>query len=223
MSNLLIYKDFKADLRFDQTKGSVVVKIIGIPGMFYAKNQARAEEEFHRIVDKELIGQVGEDAKKLLKKTYSGNIAIRASAELHQELTIAAGRKGVSLNSYIEKNLQAIIDQEALGNTNEELKPVVEMSIPLAVRELIEEDKAVELFSKIEPYLDKEKINIFKFPSILRRFLIDFGSAIDGIRPYLRVGRIHEFVQIVLSLIKETGDTSGNGDDDTDSTHSCET
>jgi predicted HicB family RNase H-like nuclease len=219
MSTLLTYKDFKAQLRFDHTKDSFIVKIIGVPSIFYATSQGHAEEEFHRVVDKELINQVSEHEKKLLNKSYSGNIAIRTFPELHQELTLAADRKGLSLNSYIEKKLQAVINQEALGNISEEVKSDVPVSIPLAVKRLIEEDKAVELFRKIGPCLDDEKINIFQFHSILRRFLINFGSSIEEISPYLKAGKIYEFVMAILSLIKESGETRSGIDDEASQTH----
>jgi predicted HicB family RNase H-like nuclease len=212
MSSLLIYKDFKAEVRFDQDKGNVVVKIIGRPGFFSARNQRHAEEEFHRVVDKELINQFSEHEKKLLKKSFSGNIAIRTSPELHQELTLAADRAGISLNSYIENNLQILIDRETPTDVDEPVKPIVAPPSTLAVTRLLEEEKAsVELFSRIESCLNKEKINIFLFPAILKRFLGDFGNSIEDISPYLKSEKIDDFVKIIFSLIQEFGDKGHEG------------
>jgi predicted HicB family RNase H-like nuclease len=212
MSSLLVYKDFKAEVRFDQDEENVVVKIIGRPGFFSARNRRHAEEEFHRVVDKELINQVTEHEKKLLKRGYSGNIAIRTSPELHQELTLAADRAGVSLNNYIEKNLQISIDRETSGDVDEPIKSVIATPSTFAVTRLLEEEKAsVELFSRIESCLDKEKINIFQFPAILKRFLGDFGNSIEEISPYLKSEKIDDFVKIIFSLIQEFSDTGHEG------------
>jgi predicted HicB family RNase H-like nuclease len=216
MSQVVIYKDFKAELRFDQDEEHIVVKIIGKPTIFYAKNRRDAEEEFQRFVDQELIGKLSEQEEKLFGKKYSGNIAIRTSSELHQEFTLAADREGISLNSYIEKYLQAAIDREAFGSEasgfiNEPSKSKVLNTTSLAVSRLVKEEKAsVELFNKIEPFLDREKMNIFLFPSILKRFLANFENSIEEIYPYIKPDKFIEFITTISSLMEQFSDQNRN-------------
>jgi predicted HicB family RNase H-like nuclease len=197
----LTYKNFKAELRFDQDDEFIVVKVIGVPKLFHARSKKAAEEEFHRLVDQQLLGKMGNAEQILLEKSYSGNIALRVGSSLHQELGLAAHRSGRSLNSYIEEKLQIAIDKEALGP--EDMPFPREKAIPKAVYKLLEDQEAsAQLFSEIQDCL-QDKINIFQFPEVLKKFLMSFGESLDEISPFIKPEKLGEFNSSIALLIRK--------------------
>jgi predicted HicB family RNase H-like nuclease len=195
-ANLLTYKNFKADLRFDQDDDFILVKLIGVPKLFYARNIKAAQEEFNRIVDHELIGKLSPAEETLFDKEYSGNIALRMGSALHQDLALSAHRAGKSLNSYIEEKLQHALEREA--NT-----PSVSKKVPFEIARLLEDEEAASLiYEKIQVLLGK-KINIFKLPAALKDFLKAFGEALEEISPYIEPNKLYEFAKTIVELLQD--------------------
>jgi predicted HicB family RNase H-like nuclease len=203
--NVLAYKNFKAELRFDQDSEFLVAKLIGVPRLFRARNRQAAEEEFQRIVDQELIGKLSSAEEVLLDKEHSGNIALRMGSLLHQDLALAAQRSGKSLNAYIEEKLQTALEVEAIRARQIEPLPKDKV-VPFAVHQLLEDEEAASrLFQEIKPYLE-ERINIFQFPSALKSFLGSFGASLEEIKPYIKTERLYKFAQVVSGLLQEFSD-----------------
>lgn len=201
-SELLTYRDFKASLRFGLDGELIVVKLIGIPRLFRARNREIAEQEFRRIVDHELMGTLSSTEESFLRKEYSGNIALRMGPLLHQDLALAAHRSGSSLNTYIEDKLQAAVEAEAIQHAAREPLPKDQV-VPLAVYRLIEnEEAAAQLFQEIQEYLE-EKINFFQFPAVLKTFLAGQGTLVEEIRPYIKPDKLGDFVSKITSLLQE--------------------
>jgi predicted HicB family RNase H-like nuclease len=201
-SELLAYKDFKASLRFGIDDELIVVKLIGIPRLFRARNREIAEQEFHRIVDHELIGTLSPTEENFFKRDYSGNIALRMGPLLHQDLALAAHRSGRSLNTYIEEKLQAALEVEAVRDKSGEPLPKDKV-IPSAVYQLIENEEAASmLFQEIQEYLE-EKINFFQFPSVLKSFLAEQGTLLEEIKPYIKPEKLDEFVSKITFLLRK--------------------
>jgi predicted HicB family RNase H-like nuclease len=196
-SNLLTYKNFKADLRFDQDDDFILVKLIGVPKIFYARNVKAAEEEFSRIVDHELIGKLSPIEEALFDKDYSGNIALRMGSSLHQDLALSAHRAGKSLNSYIEEKLQTALEREAIAPS------IVFKKVPFEIANLLEDEEAASLiYEKIQVFLGK-KINIFRFPEALKDFLRSFGESLEEISPYIETNKIYEFARTIVELLQD--------------------
>jgi predicted HicB family RNase H-like nuclease len=201
-SELLVYKDFKANLIFGRDDELIVVKLIGIPRLFRARNREVAEQEFRRIVDHELIGKLSSTEENFLKKDYSGNIALRMGSLLHQDLALAAHRSGRSLNTYIEEKLQNALEVEAIRDEHGDPLPKDKV-IPPAVYQLIENEEAASLlFQEIQEYLE-EKINFFQFPSVLKGFLAGQGTLLEDIKPYIKHDKLDEFVSKVTFLLQK--------------------
>jgi predicted HicB family RNase H-like nuclease len=199
-SNTLIYKNFKADLRFGKNNEDVVVKLIGVPRQFRAQNRETAEKEFHRIVDQDLFGKLSAEEENLFDKDYSGNIALRMGPLLHQDLALAAHRSGKSLNAYIEDKLQIVLEKEALHSMRD-IEPSSEDDV--AVFRLLEDEEAAsKLFQKIQPYLG-DKFNLFQFPSALKEFLKKFSASLENIQPHIRYSTRYEFAKTVVELLQE--------------------
>jgi predicted HicB family RNase H-like nuclease len=195
-SNLLTYKNFKADLKFDQDEDFFVVKLIGFPRLFYARNISAAEEEFNRIVDHELVGKLSPAEEALFDKDYSGNIALRMGSLLHQDLALSAHRAGKSLNSYIEEKLQNSVDREVCT-------PPVSKKVPFEIAQLLDDEEAASLiYEKIQKLLGK-KINIFKLPAALKEFLRSFGESLEGISPYIETNKLYEFAKTIVELLQD--------------------
>ncbi len=199
-SDFLSYKNFKAELRFGQDNEFIVVKLIGIPRLFQARNRETAEEEFRRVVDHELVGKLGPVEEGLLSKEHSGNIALRMGPLLHQDLVLAAHRSGKSLNTYIEEKLLTALEAEAMPDTQGEA-PLPDKVSPPAVYRLVEdEEAAAQLFQDIQDCL-QDKINIFQFPTALKQFLSGLGILVQEIQPFIKPDKLDDFVARVLLLL----------------------
>jgi predicted HicB family RNase H-like nuclease len=206
-SSLIEYQNFKAELRFDQDDEWIVVKVIGLPVIFHARSKKAAEEEFRRLVDQGLLNKITPAEKALFDKEYSGNIALRLSSFLHQDLTLSAHRVGKSLNRYIEDRLQIAVDLEALGEELELSSPK-EKALPESIHYLLEDsDASAKLFQQIQGCL-RDRINIFQFPAALKSFLTGFGESLDEIEAYIQPDKLEEFTSAIARLIQEFDEQS---------------
>ena len=106
--NMIKYKDFYGSVEYSSTDECFFGKIIGTKDLvtFEGNSVDELKKAFSEAVEDYLI--LCEELGKEPQKLYKGSFNVRISPELHKEAAVLASRKGVSLNSFIEK---AIYDE----------------------------------------------------------------------------------------------------------------
>lgn len=100
------YKGYAARVEFEPEDQLFVGHIVGINDVvgFHADTVVELEAAFHEAVDDyiETCAKIG----KQPDKTYSGNLMLRVSPEIHRQIALAAQFAGVSLAKLAEEILQ---------------------------------------------------------------------------------------------------------------------
>jgi predicted HicB family RNase H-like nuclease len=192
MSNLVSYQNYKAELSRDPRTAEVIGKVLGLDQQydftFYCKNEAEAETRFHDIVD------------KYLNNDFKGQIAFRTSRELHRQMAYLANSENTSLNSFMEARLKESVLETPRQRRRAETSNV-------AILRLLQGDTSDQLFPLIEPFLNKQNFNIFRFPEALKSFLITLGMALEEIQPYLKTDiSLSDLLAKVVRLIEHPPD-----------------
>ncbi|MDR0302666.1 MAG: type II toxin-antitoxin system HicB family antitoxin [Treponema sp.] len=110
--NLLQYNDFYGSVEFSAPDECFFGKIIGIADLvtFEGESVDNLKKAFTEAVDDYLV--LCKEAGKEPMKSYKGSFNIRISPDLHRAAAVIAGKKGVSLNTFVEK---AIYDEVSAG------------------------------------------------------------------------------------------------------------
>jgi len=106
--NMLKYKDFYGSVEYSAVDECFFGKIIGTTDLvtFEGKSVRNLKKAFTEAVEDYLV--LCKEAGKEPQKSYKGSFNIRISPELHKAAALIAGRKGISLNTFVEK---AIYDE----------------------------------------------------------------------------------------------------------------
>jgi predicted HicB family RNase H-like nuclease len=106
--NMLKYKEFYGSVEYSAADECFFGKIIGTTDLvtFEGESVANLKSAFVDAVEDYLI--LCEEVGKQPQKSYKGSFNVRISPELHKEAAVTASRKGMSLNSFVEK---AIYDE----------------------------------------------------------------------------------------------------------------
>ena len=106
--NMLKYKDFYGSVEYSAADECFFGKIIGTADLvtFEGKSVSNLKKAFIEAVKDYLI--LCKEVGKEPQKSYKGSFNIRISPELHKAAAIIAGKKGISLNTFVEK---AIYDE----------------------------------------------------------------------------------------------------------------
>ena len=108
-NNRLEYKGYTTRVEFNSEDLVLRGKIEGIRDLvnFECENVKDVEKEFHEAVDDylEFCKEVG----KQPDKEYKGTFNVRISPELHKRLVNIALKNGDTLNSSVEKAIQAYV------------------------------------------------------------------------------------------------------------------
>lgn len=109
LSNILVYKGFKATFGLDTTAEAFHGRVLGIEDTidFYGKDVNGLVHEFHASVD-EYIERCREERQEP-KKSWAGKLTLRPSDEQHEAYVVAAAAAGISLNKWM---LQ-VLDRES--------------------------------------------------------------------------------------------------------------
>ncbi|MDR0441949.1 MAG: type II toxin-antitoxin system HicB family antitoxin [Treponema sp.] len=101
--NLLKYNDFYGSVEYSAADECFFGKIIGTADLvtFEGESVDNLKKAFAEAVEDYLV--LCEEAGKEPQKSYKGSFNIRISPELHKEAAVIANRKGISLNSFVEK------------------------------------------------------------------------------------------------------------------------
>lgn len=100
------YKNYSAAIEYDEEQEVFRGTVIGLNDVidFFGSNPKELKREFKKSVDEYLA--FCKEMKKQPEKTYSGNFVLRISPEIHRKVSLAAARKGLSLNSMLERMLE---------------------------------------------------------------------------------------------------------------------
>lgn len=110
MKNILEYKGYHAVIKFDAETFTLRGKIEGINDFvdFQSKDLSTIEESFRRAVDDYLAfcKEVGKEPEK----EYKGTFNVRIDSSLHKRVAMYASRMGESLNSTVERAIEAYVE-----------------------------------------------------------------------------------------------------------------
>jgi len=106
--NMLKYKDFYGSVEYSAADECFFGKIIGTADLvtFEGKSVSNLKKAFIEAVKDYLV--LCKEVGKEPQKSYKGSFNIRISPELHKAAAVIAGKKGISLNTFVEK---AIYDE----------------------------------------------------------------------------------------------------------------
>lgn len=159
--SILEYKGYHTTIEFDAEAFVLRGKIEGINDFIFFESDTpkTIEQEFHAAVDDylEFCQEVGKEPDK----EYKGTFNIRIHPDLHKKVALLASKNGESLNSTIEKAIQAYIDGNVVTNT--ELQQTIRiLSTALATQKIcnIESSKQFATESVIVPFVRNASPNI---------------------------------------------------------------
>jgi len=106
--NMLKYKDFYGSVEYSAVDECFFGKIVGTADLvtFEGNSVNNLKKAFSEAVEDYLV--LCKEAGKEPQKSYKGSFNIRISPELHQAAAAVASKKGISLNTFVEK---AIYDE----------------------------------------------------------------------------------------------------------------
>lgn len=115
-NNVLEYRGYHTTIEFDAKALKLRGKIEGISDLvnFEAEDPKNIEQEFQLAVDDylafcEMIGKEPD-------KEYKGTFNVRIAPELHKKIVAIASKNGASLNTTVEKAIQAYVTAETVTN-----------------------------------------------------------------------------------------------------------
>lgn len=114
--NVLEYKGYHTIIELDTETFTLTGKIEGINDFvdFRSNDLNAIEKEFHEAVEGylEFCRTVGKEPEK----EYKGTFNVRIQPALHKKLAAFASKNGESLNSTVEKAIQAYISETSKTN-----------------------------------------------------------------------------------------------------------
>lgn len=159
--NILEYKGYHAIVEFDAETFVLRGKIEGINDFvnFESDDPRLIEEEFRTAVDDylEFCQLMGKEPDK----EYKGTFNIRIQPELHKKLSMLALKNGESLNTMVEKAIQAYVEESTV--TNIELRQTIRiLSTALATQRIYNRENPEQVVneSKIIPINKYSNSNI---------------------------------------------------------------
>jgi predicted HicB family RNase H-like nuclease len=107
---MMSYKGYTARVEFDDEAMIFHGEVIGIRDVvtFQGQTVKEIEKAFHDSVDDylDLCKERGEECDK----PFSGKFVVRVSPETHRKVYKAAKQAGQSINAWLNKNLQRIVE-----------------------------------------------------------------------------------------------------------------
>ena len=119
MKNVLEYKGYLTKIEYSVVDRVLYGKIEGIKDLvnFESSTIDEIEQEFHAAVDDYI--QLCEELGESPDKAYSGTFNVRISPDLHRKIAMRAFKAGESLNSMVERAIEAYTTEA--GDQREEL------------------------------------------------------------------------------------------------------
>jgi predicted HicB family RNase H-like nuclease len=111
-NNLLEYKGYYGSIEFDLESKSLYGQLLGIKGTYIYEGNTleELEADFKQFVD-DYLYDCKEDGLKPQKPNL-GNLNIRLKPEIYLRAVQNAKRRGVSLNRYINKAVEYLVNED---------------------------------------------------------------------------------------------------------------
>ena len=110
MSNYLHYKGYTGSVEFSEEDAVFHGKVAGIKSLisFEGDSVSSITEDFHSAIDEylEFCAQNG----KQPEKPFKGSFNVRVGSDLHRKAALAAGARGVSLNTFVEDAIRQSVN-----------------------------------------------------------------------------------------------------------------
>lgn len=105
MNNIIQYKGYVGSVEFSEEDMLFYGKIQGISALvsYDGENAKELLQDFKRAVDDYLALCEAEGIEP--EKAYKGSFNVRIAPELHKQAAIAAMRKQISLNNFVEESI----------------------------------------------------------------------------------------------------------------------
>lgn len=112
------YKGYYATTEFYPEEKLFHGTVIGINDVitFQSDKASELEAEFHASVDDYLA--FCKELKQKPEKTYTGNLAIRATPELHKRIILSAKLSGKSMNEWVISVLEKVSNETLKKNAS---------------------------------------------------------------------------------------------------------
>jgi predicted HicB family RNase H-like nuclease len=108
---MLTYKGYTGNIYIDAEANILFGKVLDVKDVitFQGETIAEAKQAFQDSIDDylEFCEELGESPDK----PFSGKFHFRTSPEIHREITIAATKKGISINSWMEQTLKKAAEE----------------------------------------------------------------------------------------------------------------
>ena len=104
--NTIRYKGFIGSVNFSEEDGVFFGKVEGINGLvnFEGESVKELTDSFHEAVDDYLEYCKEEGIRP--HKSYSGQLNVRLTPDIHSRIAIQAQLQGITINSYIRQTLE---------------------------------------------------------------------------------------------------------------------
>lgn len=116
MKNTMEYKGYIGSVEFSEEDGLFCGEVLGIRALvsYDGKTAQELVNDFHVAVDDYLAVCEAEGIKP--EKAYKGSFNVRIPPEMHKQAAVYAISHNISLNSFVERAIQRLLDVELKAN-----------------------------------------------------------------------------------------------------------
>lgn len=116
MNNTMSYKGYIGSVEFSEEDELFCGEVLGIRSLISYEGKTAKElvEDFHVAVDDYLAMCEAEGIEP--EKAYKGSFNVRIPAEMHKQAAVYAISHNISLNSFVERAIQRLLDVELKTN-----------------------------------------------------------------------------------------------------------
>ena len=112
MKNTMEYKGYVGSVEFSEEDSIFFGKVLGIRALISYEVSSATEllNDFHEAIDDYLTTCAAEGIAP--EKVYKGSFNVRIPAEMHKQAAVYALEHNMSLNSFVERALQKLLEFE---------------------------------------------------------------------------------------------------------------
>lgn len=112
MKNTMEYKGYVGSVEFSEEDGIFFGQVLGIRALISYEGSTAVEllQDFHGAIDAYLATCTAEGVAP--EKAYKGSFNVRIPAEMHKQAAVYALEHNMSLNSFVERAVQKLLEFE---------------------------------------------------------------------------------------------------------------
>lgn len=112
VKNTMEYKGYVGSVEFSEEDGLFFGQVLGIRSLISYEGSTAAEllQDFHGAIDDYLATCAAEGVAP--EKAYKGSFNVRIPAEMHKQAAVYALEHNMSLNSFVERAVQKLLEFE---------------------------------------------------------------------------------------------------------------